>query len=235
MPSSPRRRRGSRPGGRDVHSSARERSATPGAAAPPRAPGRPRSEAARRAILGAAMRLLAADGYRALTMEGIAAAAGVGKQTVYRWWPSKAAVVLTALAEHAEEEIRLPDTGDGRVDVARFLRDTFAALRGSAGPAVRALMAEAQLDPAFAAEFRERLIDRRRAGLRALLARARARGELAPDANLDLLMDLAYGVMWYRLLLEHAPPSAAAAAAIARAVFAAGAAGRSVEDARHGR
>lgn len=167
------------------------------------------------------MRLLAAHGYRALTMEGIAAAAGVGKQTVYRWWPSKAAVVLAALAEHAEGEIPLPDTGDGREDVTRFLRDTFAALRGSAGPAVRALMAEAQLDPAFAAEFRARLIDRRRAGLRALLARARARGELARDADLDLLMDVAYGVLWYRLLLEHAPPSAGAAAAIAGIVFSA--------------
>lgn len=222
MPPSPRRRRRSSPG-RDARSSARERRPMSSAAAPPRAPGRPQSEAARRAILDAAMRLLAADGYRALTMERIAAAAGVGKQTVYRWWPSKAAVVLTALAEHAEEEVRLPDAGDGREDVTRFLRGTFAALRGTAGPAVRALMAEAQLDPSFAAAFRERLIDRRRAGLRALLARARARGELAPHADLDLLMDLAYGVMWYRLLLEHAPPSAAAAAAIARSVFAAGA------------
>lgn len=169
------------------------------------------------------MDLLAADGYRALTMERIAAVAGVGKQTIYRWWPSKAAVVLTALAEHAEEDILIPDTGDGRTDLTYVLAGTFTALRGPDGPMLRALMAEAQLDEAFAATFRERLIDRRRTALRSLLARAQRRGELHPAADLDLLVDLAYGTMWYRLLLDHAPLSDFAASALAGAVFAAGA------------
>ncbi|HEX6536816.1 MAG TPA: TetR/AcrR family transcriptional regulator [Gemmatimonadaceae bacterium] len=224
MPASSRTAR-DRGAGRDARSPARERppaARAGGAPAPARPPGRPRSEPARRAILGAALALLAEHGYRALTMERIAATAGVGKQTVYRWWPSKAAVVLTALGDHAEERIPLPDTGDGRADVTRFIRDTLAAWRGPAGPIVRALMAEAQLDPAFARLFREQLIDRRRAGFRALLVRARARGEIGPHADLELLMDLAYGAMWYRLLLDRAPLSAATAAAIARAVFAAG-------------
>lgn len=187
--------------------------------------GRPRSESARRAVLRAAVQLLAARGYRALTMEGIAASAGVGKQTVYRWWPSKAAVVLTALAEHAEEDIPIPNTGDGRADLAQVLAATFAALRGADGPMLRVLMAEAQLDPAFAVAFRERLINRRRSALRALLARAQMCGELHPDADLDLLVDIAYGIMWYRLLLDHAPLSEIAARAVAGSVFAAGAAG----------
>jgi len=186
--------------------------------------GRPRSETARKAVLRAALRLVAAHGYRALTIEGIAAAAGVGKQTIYRWWPSKAAVVLTALAEYADADIPVPDSGDGCDNLARFLGATFAAMRAGYAPILRALMAEAQFDATFAVEFRERLIDRRRAAMRMLLARAQARGELAAAADLEVLLDFAFGAMWYRLLLEHAPLSSAAAKSIARAVFAAGSA-----------
>jgi AcrR family transcriptional regulator len=187
-----------------------------------RARGRPRSDAARRAIHEAALRLLATGGYRALTMERIAAAAGVGKQTVYRWWPSKAAVVLDALAAHADADIAVPDTGDGVKDLTRFLAATFRALRNGDAPIVRALMAEAQHDATFARNFWTELIAQRRDAMRTILSRAQARGELAADTDLDLLVDLAYGVMWYRLLLDNAPLTDAAAATIAAVVFRAG-------------
>ncbi|MEV4253516.1 TetR/AcrR family transcriptional regulator [Spirillospora sp. NPDC049652] len=168
-----------------------------------RGPGRPRSEAARRAILDAAMGELQERGYAALTMQGIAARAGVGKQTVYRWWPSKAEVALEAMAEMAEEVVAVPDEGSLQADLDAFLAATFHQ-RGQR-PALVGLMAQALLDPAFATQFRDRFLLVRRGVFGAILERAAARGEVAPDADLDLLMDVVYGVLWYRLMLDHAP------------------------------
>lgn len=169
--------------------------------------GRPRSEESRRAILDAALKLAVEGGYASLTMDRLAAAAGVGKQTVYRWWPSRAAVVLEAIRELASREIPLPDTGTLERDVERFLASIFAVYEARPGLAdlFSALMAEAQHDPAFAAQFWEQVIDVRRGECRKLLERARKRGELDPRADLDALLDLVYGPMWYRLLLRHAP------------------------------
>ncbi|MCP2340007.1 TetR/AcrR family transcriptional regulator [Actinomadura rupiterrae] len=168
-----------------------------------RGPGRPRSEAARRAILDAAIGELQERGYGALTMQGIAARAGVGKQTVYRWWPSRADVVLEAVIEWADEAVALPDTGSLEDDLDAFLAATFRQ-RGQR-PLLLGLMAEALLDPAFATQFRDRFLFARRAAFRSILDRAAARGEVAPDADPELLMDVVYGVLWYRLMLDHAP------------------------------
>lgn len=168
-----------------------------------RRPGRPRSEAARRAILDAAIAELLEHGYAALTMQGIAQRAGVGKQTVYRWWTSRADVVLEALIELADERIAVPDTGTLPGDLVDFLEATFRQ-RGQR-PALIGLMAEALLDPVFAKQFRDRFLFSRRAALRGILGRAAARGEIAPDVDPEMLMDVVYGVLWYRLMLDHAP------------------------------
>ncbi|MFC4906003.1 TetR/AcrR family transcriptional regulator [Actinomadura gamaensis] len=168
-----------------------------------RGPGRPRSEAARRAIIDAAIAELHERGYAALTMQGIAARAGVGKQTVYRWWPSKADVVLEAVAEWAEEQVAVPDEGSLEADLDAFLAATFRQ-RGQR-PLLLGLMAEALLDPAFAVQLRDRFLLARRAAFRSIFERAAARGEVAPDADPELLMDLVYGTLWYRLMLDHAP------------------------------
>lgn len=168
-----------------------------------RRPGRPRSEAARRAILDAASGELNERGYAALTIQGIAQRAGVGKQTVYRWWPSKADIVLEALVEVAEARIVMPDTGALPTDLTAFLKATFRQ-RGQR-PVLLGLMAEALLDPAFARKFRDRFLFSRRAVLRAILDRAAARGEIAADVDPELLIDVVYGVLWYRLMLDHAP------------------------------
>ncbi|WP_329366081.1 TetR/AcrR family transcriptional regulator [Streptomyces sp. NBC_00669] len=168
-----------------------------------RRPGRPRSEAARQAILGAAIDELKERGYAALTVEGIAARAGVGKQTIYRWWPSKADVVLTALLDLSETTIAVPDEGSLADDLRGFLAETFRQ-RGQR-PVLAGLMAQALLDPVFATAFRERFLFRRRAVLREILERAAARSEIASDLSLELLIDVVYGVLWYRLLIEHAP------------------------------
>jgi AcrR family transcriptional regulator len=149
--------------------------------------------------------LLDERGYRSMTVDDIAALAGVGKQTIYRRWPSKAAIVLDALTMRTAFEIVAPDRGSAREDVRLFLRDAFAALRSGRRKVVVTLMAEAQLDEEFAAAFRERFIAGRRAALIELLARGVRRGELAPDADVEFLADMIHGPIWYRLLNRHAP------------------------------
>ena len=164
--------------------------------------GRRRNDAARQAILAGALALL--SGGQPLSIERLAVTAGVGKQTIYRWWPTKAAVVLEALAEGARRAAPQRDTGSLETDVRRLMRDTVAATAASIN-ILSALMAEAQLDDRFGREFREGFLAGRRSVLRDVIERGRARGQLADDADPDLLVELAFGLLWYRILTRHAP------------------------------
>ncbi|WP_242886269.1 TetR/AcrR family transcriptional regulator [Actinomadura litoris] len=182
--------------------------------------GRRRNEAARRAILDVAVDLLGRPGDTPVTIDTIAAAAGVGKQTIYRWWPSKGAVLLEAMAEHAGTAIPVPDTGTLRGDLEAFLTATFrAAGERLTATVLRHSMAEAQRDP-HAREQMRALIETRRRVLRGILERARERGEVSAGTDLDLMVDQAYGVLWYRILTGHAPLDDAQAAELARALSA---------------
>ncbi|MFE6664282.1 TetR/AcrR family transcriptional regulator [Streptomyces sp. NPDC057697] len=114
--------------------------------------GRPRSESARVAVLHAVDDLLVEVGYAALTMKGIAERAGVGRQTVYRWWSNKAEVLYEASALDARHELSVPGSGDLRRDLRAYLDALVAFLsRSHAGAAYRALMGEAQHDADVAA------------------------------------------------------------------------------------
>lgn len=183
----------------------------------PRRPhtGRRRNDAAKDAILDAAFRLLSAPWTDGLTIDAIAAEAGVGRQTIYRWWPSKGAVVADALARHARVVVPERDTGSFAGDLAAFFTDSFAGLRdqGLAGR-LRQIVAEAQHDEHVARVLTD-FTAIRRAALRALLERGRAAGVLAADADLDMLVDMAYGVLYYRLLVGHAPLDEKAARSLA--------------------
>ncbi|HTA14772.1 MAG TPA: TetR/AcrR family transcriptional regulator [Solirubrobacteraceae bacterium] len=163
-------------------------------------PGRPRSKAARSAVLRAALEIVQESGYPVLTMEGIARRAAVSKQTVYRWWPSKAAVLLEALNEGATEIAPLPDTGDLADDLRAFLRRSTLGARGRTARLLVALMAEAQLYPAFGRSFQTGFLAQRRAVMVELLQRARTRGEIRSDVDLELVTELFFGALWYRLL-----------------------------------
>jgi AcrR family transcriptional regulator len=172
-------------------------------------PGRKRSEDSRRAILGAALELAAEAGYSGLTIAGIAARSGTGKQTIYRWWPSKADVLLDALAATADLHVPVADQGSYRADLRAFLDASFALARTPPVPdALRALMAHAQLDPGFAARFRASFLERRRAALRVILDRARDRGDLPAHPTAEVVCDLVFGAIWYRLLATRQPPDA---------------------------
>lgn len=168
-------------------------------------PGRRRSDRAHQAILQATMEMLSQEGYRDTTIEAIAARAGVGKKTIYRWWPSKAAVVLEAITAYSEIYVPFSDTGSLQGDLLTYFERSFPGLQGKSGTALSGLAAEAQLDPEFASEFQRMFIVPRKDALIALLQRGVDKGEIAPDTNLDVLADLIYGAKWYRLLLYPAP------------------------------
>ncbi|MFC9326643.1 TetR/AcrR family transcriptional regulator [Kitasatospora sp. NPDC057015] len=179
--------------------------------------GRPRDPAVDEAIRRAAVDLTEQHGYRGLSMKGIAALGGVSKQTVYRRYRSKGEVVLDALAGYASTRLPSPDTGSLRGDLDALLTATFAAQQGVNGTLNRALATEALQDQEFAALLWERLIAPRRAAVRELPARGRARGEVGhPDE--DFLLDLVYGPMWHRLLFDTAALTPAYAAELARVV-----------------
>jgi AcrR family transcriptional regulator len=160
-----------------------------------------RNEQARRDILDAALALARHD-LGGTTVDSIAVRAGVGKQTIYRWWPSKWAVILDALLCHAEREVVThADTGPLAEHLAAFLVSSFRLLTGpdGNGPLLRALMAHAQMDPGFAVVWRDEFILPRR---RALLQLLLDHGE---HDDREAAVDLLFGGMWYRLLIEHGP------------------------------
>jgi len=185
--------------------------------------GRRRNEAAREAIIDAAIALLQQVGYEGFTIERLARDAGVGKQTIYRWWPSKAAVIAEAVGARARHTIPLPDTGALADDLKEFFETTF---RQSEDPAIMSQlksMMVASIENADAAGPFQDFLASRRASLRTLFERGAARREVAADADLDFLTDLAYGLLWYRGLVGHRPLDDEAADKLAGALVAASA------------
>ncbi|MFG2328213.1 TetR/AcrR family transcriptional regulator [Streptomyces sp. NPDC048604] len=159
-----------------------------------------RSERSRRAIFDAALALVSETGYAKTTVEGIAARAGVGKQTIYRWWPSKAAVLLDAfldLAAQANEALGgdadsgIPDTGDLAADLRYVLRATVDELNDPKydGP-TRALAAEGLVSPEFAAQMTELLMEPQLAHYVRRLEAAREDGDIAPDVDVRIAAEL---------------------------------------------
>jgi AcrR family transcriptional regulator len=190
---------------------------------PPRRPhtGRKRNDAAEQAILDATFRLLTDPGGPAVTIDAIAAEAGVGRQTIYRWWPTKGAVVADALARHALRTVPARETGSFREDLVAFLTDSFVGLADERlANRLRQIVAAAQEDENVAQVLADFTASRRNV-LRELMERGRDGGELSPDADLDMLVDMAYGVLYYRLLVRHAPLDARAARVLAAQLMAA--------------
>ena len=156
--------------------------------------GRPRDDGKRQAILAAAYDLVLRRGYVGVTTAEIAAAAGSGKQTIYRWWPTKAELVLDALEHWAERSIDFDTKGATlRVFLARVCEGA-----SRAGPVLRSLMGQAQFDAEMRALLLQRLIEPRRDALRTVL---RDCGVKSPRQREALVLAI-YGALWYRLLLD---------------------------------
>ena len=168
--------------------------------------GRRRSERSHEAILAATQRLLLERGYRELTIEGIAARAGVGKQTIYRWWPSKAALVLEAYLAGQEAVEQPPPARSTREDVRGLLGWLMAVLsEPTGGRVVAGLVGDLQHDPDLAEGFHRDVVPARREAMLAALERGRERGEVRADADLELAVDQLHGAVFYRLLLSGEP------------------------------
>jgi AcrR family transcriptional regulator len=152
------------------------------------------------------MAVAAEVGFSGLTIEGIAARAGVGKQTIYRWWPSKADVLLEAAAAKADLYVPVTDHGSYRADLRAFLEASYQL--GNVprlADALRALMAEAQLDREFGDRFRVSFLERRRRALGVITSRALERGDLPDHPDPAIVADIVFGVIWYRTLATRRP------------------------------
>jgi AcrR family transcriptional regulator len=177
--------------------------AVPGTGAPR---GRPRSAEADRAILTATLELLAERGLNAMSIEEVAARAGVGKTTIYRRWPSKGLLALDAFVISFRAEQPLPDTGTLRGDLLSALHAWVRAVTQTAmGPMLTGLIAEAQHDPELRGAWRDRVLEPLRAQHRIMLDRAIARREVPDSVDRDVVLDLFFGAAEHRLLLGHLP------------------------------
>ncbi|MGO2521567.1 TetR/AcrR family transcriptional regulator [Specibacter sp. AOP5-B1-6] len=165
-----------------------------------------RSDRARRAILSATRELVADVGYNRLTIEGIAAAAGVGKQTIYRWWRSKAAVLFDAILEvnsQGEGVVALPDTGDLESDLRFVLRGTVAAMVEPANDRLqRAITAEIQTDIAVAEELVRLLLRPQLDACAARIASGIRAGQIDASVDSGLAVELLFGPIFHRWLLR---------------------------------
>ncbi|MGA4955476.1 TetR/AcrR family transcriptional regulator [Streptomyces lavendulocolor] len=174
-----------------------------------------RSERSRRAIYDAALALVGEIGYAKTTIEGIAARAGVGKQTIYRWWPSKAAVLLEAFVDlgvqanealGGDAESEIPDTGDIEADLRLVLRATVDEMNDPRYDAPsRALAAEGVVNPELGARFVEQLLEPQLQLYVKRLSAAREAGQVRPEIDPRIALELFVGPLTHRWLLRTAP------------------------------
>jgi AcrR family transcriptional regulator len=172
----------------------------------PARPGRPRSESRRTAILAAAGELMLEGGLSAATMEAIAARAGVGKATIYKWWPSRGAVALEGFMVSAAGSWSLPE-GASAPEALRVLATSAVRLfvGTPAGQLMRALAADAQSQPEIALALREQWFGPRRAVVAEIIRKGVEDGELRAGLDVPATVDLVFAPIYYRLLFSHEP------------------------------
>lgn len=165
-----------------------------------------RSEDARQAVLEAADGLLVEKGFAGVTIEGIAATAGVAKQTIYRWWNTKTDVLLDAFLQDAAEALTPPDHGDVGRDLRQHLQQLARFLtRSDAGAVFKALLGQAQHDPTFASALRARYLDEQRRRDQLPLERAAKRGQVPANLDLAATVDQLVGPIYHRVLVTGDP------------------------------
>lgn len=164
-----------------------------------------RNEQSRQAILDASIALIGELGYDNVSIEAIARRAGCGKQTIYRWWPSKGAVVLEAATQSLDPVVVFPDTGDIVADLRGQLMGILDLITTTGfGAAYRGVIAAGQSDPDLLDAVYEQIIEPNIKGFGARAALAQERGEMRADADVQTLRDVLYGVIEYRMF--HAMP-----------------------------
>ena len=182
--------------------------------------GRPRSERSRRAILDAAAKLLSERGYADITIEGVAAEAGVGKTTIYRWWSTKAAIYIDLYSELAAQIVPPPDTGSVERDLAILVQGAFKLYRDTAaGVALAGIVAEAQSNATVSNIVRAQFVPSRRDVTLTILRRAAKRGEIPAHLDLDVVSELITGAVWFYLLVGDGALTARRATQLVRTIM----------------
>jgi AcrR family transcriptional regulator len=165
-----------------------------------RGPGRPRDEDTDQRILDAALKLMAQHGYKRMSMDQVAAEAGVTKPTIYRRWKNKEELAVAALAVYRQRALPV-DTGETRADLIAQLRHFKTGLERPFGMAmIGTVLAEEHDTPHLLGQFREQIVKPRREALRRILERARLNGELRADADLNLVTNLLIGAYYAQYL-----------------------------------
>jgi AcrR family transcriptional regulator len=163
------------------------------------------NEKVRLAILDAAFSLASEVGYDKLTIEGIARRAGAGKQTIYRWWSSKALVLLEALVERVQDELMFEDTGEIRADlIAQMQRVAKLMTSADTGCPFIGLLVEAQFNAEVAAAMNVRIYAPTYAAATARLKAAQRAGDLDPELDPVMMVELLYSPIYYRLIVPYA-------------------------------
>jgi AcrR family transcriptional regulator len=181
--------------------------------------GRQRSEESEEAILSAVIHLLRDKPLRDISIEAIARKAGVGKATIYKWWPSKAYIALDAFSRKLKEMVPIRDTGSAEENFKEQLCLLFAFFDSPAGKLLRHFIAEGQIDTEFASLFRERFLKPRRELIGMIFDRGVERGEIRHDLDRELVLDMIYGPGIYRLMIRHVPVDRDAVDAMVSALF----------------
>jgi AcrR family transcriptional regulator len=189
------------------------------AANEPKARGRRRSLQAEAAILKATLYLLERQPLRKVTADAIARRAGVSKTTIYKWWPNKSLVALDAYLAGMTEQVAMPDTGSAELDFTQQLKSVMAFYTSPLGRLFCQFLAEGQSDPGFLALFRERFLYARRDTARVMWRRGVDRGEIREEVYGEIVLDLIYGPMIFRLLAGHGSLSDRESEAVVEAVF----------------
>lgn len=164
------------------------------------------------------MALLVEQGFDRLTVEAIARRSGTSKQTIYRWWPNRSAILVEAVRDLAAREAPLPRSGDLHADTRALVRRTTELLAGPEGQVLAALMSQAQLDPEFGESFRTGFLAPRREALRDVMTTSvsAVSAESAERAS-----ELVFSMLWYRLLARSGPMDQEFADAVTEAAIAA--------------
>jgi AcrR family transcriptional regulator len=188
--------------------SATKRPGAPGSEATPgsRRGGRPRSSAAEQAILQATRELLVETGVQGLTIQGVAARAGVAKTTIYRRWRDKDELALAVVLDMVEQVVELPELGDTRAELTAFVTAAVEVLGSTLmGRVMQGLVSDLATDPELARAFRERVVSVRNAEVERLVERGIARGDLRPGTDPETAHELLIAPVYYRLLLTGRP------------------------------
>jgi AcrR family transcriptional regulator len=181
--------------------------------------GRPRNDDLRQLILNTALDLAFEVGFRALTVEAIAAKAGVGKTTIYRRWPNKGAVVMDAFLSIVGPKTIFPSTDRAINSIQLQMKAQVKAFRSKYGKMIRSLVGDGQFDSDVLDAFRRRWILPRRQLARSTIELAMKQGDFLPDLDVDTVIDTLYAPIYYRLMFETGPISDAYANGLYQSVI----------------